>query len=250
MKIACLFFTLLVTTLAKEFSLNVEEGMERFQETVKIDTSENTEKIIVPAHGDRQRLELLNDFSVGYSASKIVALQKCFISVIENSEQRPGELEHSLEKFNSTFGTGEFTVKSYKVLPLHEMTSEEVGPKIASHCTGMKMYMTKSFLNGNIEEEAAKLLGNSASAGRGKRSVTNNLPVCDSTSALHFARCPRTRGQLNAAINCKYLRYGSTCIYVATNCVNRGHYFDCQSIHSYSQIFCCTIRCNTQIISI
>ena len=51
--------------------------MEHFQETVKIDTAQNTEKIIVPAHGDRQHMELLNDFNV------VKICYFCFLSFAE-----------------------------------------------------------------------------------------------------------------------------------------------------------------------
>ena len=49
---------------AKDFSVKVEEGGKSFQEEFKIDLAANTEKIIVPAHANRQRVEILNDFNV------------------------------------------------------------------------------------------------------------------------------------------------------------------------------------------
>ena len=60
-------------------------------------------------------------------------------------------------QFNSTFGTGEYLVRRYKFIPLYELTIEEVGQKIASHCEGMKMVLIKRFLSGDIDAEATKL---------------------------------------------------------------------------------------------
>ena len=69
-------------------------------------------------------------------------------------------------------------VRSYKSIPLYEMTSAEVGQKIASHCAGLKMVLTKRFLRGNVDAEVEKLLDSKLTHRKYLRSLRDYSIFC------------------------------------------------------------------------
>eukprot|EP00112_Aurelia_sp_Birch-Aquarium-sp1_P011889 Seg2498.5 transcript_id=Seg2498.5/GoldUCD/mRNA.D3Y31 product="hypothetical protein" protein_id=Seg2498.5/GoldUCD/D3Y31 len=248
MKTAWMVVSIFAVAMAKEFSMKVDESGETFQEEFKIDLAANTEKIIVPAHANRQRVEVLNDFDVGYSARKIVALQRCFIFVFDSTEQPPDRLERSLEMFNSTLGTGEYLLRRYKFIPLYEMTSEEVGQKIASHCAGLKMVLAKRFLRGDIDAEATKLF--TGTEKRSRRANVRTFDFCNPSDAQNYYRCPKssTTSQRDVRISCSFSQNPYHCVY-AVSCTDMVTYFQCTQAHELDEYLCCSVTCRQPLSS-
>eukprot|EP00795_Rhopilema_esculentum_P011363 gene11363-21557_t len=238
-----IIFCIVAAISAEKFQMKLEENGEKFAEEIEVDVAGNTEEIKVPKHQDRMQVDLLNDFNIGLSATKLPAIKKCYISAIGTTEQSPQGMKESLEKTHARFPTERYMVKTRSDLIVRRMTADEVGEKIVAHCGGYEMLYTVDVSQGNVEKVAISLA--EEVAGKTKRStIIKRFFACNLESTNVINTC-RNKGKLGA--RCSFYRTDlRRCIYeidCPANISDKGLSATCKGTHQFNLLQCCDFIC-------
>jgi len=244
MKILVLL-SLAALAIASDFKMKLNENGEEFTEEIKVDIAGNTEEIKVPQHQNRMQADILSDFNIGFRALKIVKAKLCYISAIDASEQRPAQMEESMQLAHSKFPEDRFMIINDRYLKVRKMSADEVGKKIAAHCKGSEMFLAVKVTKENIEKTALGIL--KAMRSRPKRDTpVEEFTSCNfnSQTLTVMSTCPRNR----LGAQCKFYRTDQrTCAYKVqcrpvTDSTGRK-VSSCTGQHKYSLLACCDFKC-------
>jgi len=231
---------LIALAKATDFNLDLEEQGQKFVEKIKVDTEGNTEEYSVPKHGDRVAIDVLKDFTKGLKAAKTPSMSACYISELTTGDEIPAAVLKEMKLSGSKFPK-KIKVEENMVLPMGEITAEEVGSKIVAHCKGQKLIKVIVLTKDNMDAVVTGMLqrGEIKAPPQGKRTILHSFPACTSGDVSNIRTCPPSR----LGATCRFRRRdGRSCVYTV-QCPRGVSGYDCRGTHSYSSLVCCNFTC-------
>ncbi|XP_028407359.1 uncharacterized protein LOC114529981 [Dendronephthya gigantea] len=218
-----------------QFKLRINERGTSFTEKISVSENENTVSFTVPKHNNVNRSEVLNDFNLGLTITRVPDVGICHIKPLENILPNPVKLKDDMNYVNRLEGKTErkpsVRVSSTEWTIDEKLDPRDLEPAVAKFCRDLPVYSLK---------EASKN-GNDTHIKRHRR-FFNICPEAIANGNSVKIKCSTDDWMLN----CKFVLSG-TCVWWV-NCtvpikkVNND-WNNCDFSHDWTSIMCCVPWC-------
>ncbi|XP_028408160.1 uncharacterized protein LOC114530744 isoform X2 [Dendronephthya gigantea] len=217
------------------FEMRINERGTRFTEKIQVGENENTVFFDVPKHNNVNRSEVLNDFNLGLTITRVPDVGICHIKPLEKGLSNPGKLKDDMNYIKKMNGWGErnssVLVSSTEWTIDKQLVKKYLNPTVATFCGDLPVYSLKEITKDGNDQSQRK------------------------RTASEFQFCPEVMKQKNKPrpcnpdkwiLNCKFVISG-TCVWwakCAFPIVNVNFNLkNCNFNHNWSSVMCCVPLC-------
>lgn len=231
------------------FKVRIREKGTRFIEKIKINEQENTVRFAVPKHNDIDKSEVLLEFNLNLTITRLSDKRVCYIKPMDEGLRSPRKLKSDLnyvshakpgiKKAGSFLSSTQWRTDG-KVEP------KDLPPVVVRFCAGFPVYQLKKISEDNeeVEPEEGSRNDSTVTHKRGlQKRQSDGVPMCEKNPQPPPCRL------VDWKYYCK-LHSESTCVYWAQcnikNIIGRRRQSSlkgCEFKHSYSSVICCEFRC-------
>ena len=224
-----------------KFNVRINERGTRFSEKIKINEKENTVRFTVPKHNDVDQSEVLHDFNLNLTITRLSEKGVCYIQPLVKHLSSPRDMKSDMRyvrRVQTRISKPGTLVSSTEWTLDRKVQTKDLQPSVAKFCAGLPVYRLKEITKDNWEIEEKERSSNET-AGRSKR-------------RYFFSLCPNQRNARlpcspnSWTLHCKFV--SRTCVYWA-KCRVPGPLFSqstssmCRFVHDRSDMRCCEFRC-------
>lgn len=251
-----------------DYNVRIKEEGTVFNEKVEIDEKRQTQTFEVPAHNERDEIQVLNDFKMKLTMIRSHIKKICYLMPLDPNIPTPKELKDYMDKVSQTP-----SVKKDKKLRERKSTfsvAKEVkdrtvlSDELASFCAKYPIIRLNEIPEAtitNITKTAEKSEEPSTRVKRNLRFRRQNSVCVKKQIKKDIDRCPGGMCRKQAKNTCVYPKPPpalhcrnngiDSCIYLMkceltdTNCVQNGGncIYNCFDVHHIFYVICCEYRC-------
>ncbi|XP_028408156.1 uncharacterized protein LOC114530742 [Dendronephthya gigantea] len=219
-----------------KFEMRINERGTHFTEKISVSENENTVSFEVPKHNNVNRSEVLNDFNLGLTITRVPDVGICHIKPLEGSLSNPRKMKADMNYIKKMNGLGErnssVLVSSTEWTIDKQLVKKNLNPTVAKFCGDLPVYSLREITKD----------GNDIDSKRNRRQSQFQLcpEVVGGTTVT-----PKLCSPNQWILNCKFVLSG-TCVYWAkcslpiARLVNLK---DCKFDHEWSSVMCCIPLC-------
>ena len=234
-----------------KFKVRINERGTRFSEKIKINEKENTVRFKVPKHNDVDQSEVLNNFNLNLTITRLPAKRVCYIQPLDKSLTSPRKLKSDLtyvRRVQARIQKAGTLVSSTEMSIDRQMEGKDLHPIVIKFCAGFPVYRLKEMSKDSIEIEQEERSSKDSAVTRKRRLDKRSYPMCQ--QGLNY-NLPCTADKWK--MHCKIV--GRTCVYWAQCDINDlikthpvslqgGSTDPCGFVHNFSSVVCCEFRCS------
>ncbi|CAB4037045.1 Hypothetical predicted protein, partial [Paramuricea clavata] len=191
-----------------KFKVRINENGTRFSEKVKINEKENTVRFVVPKHNDFDRSEVLNEFNLNLTITRLPDVGVCYIKPLDKSLPSPRKMKSDMKyvkRMRTQISKPETVVTTSEWTPDKKLEPKQLHPTVVKFCAGLPVYRLKEITKDNWEIEENKKSDNDTTTRTKRRSYYD---VCGNQQN-RVLPCPDNTWRLI----CYYANVGRSCVY-------------------------------------
>ncbi|XP_028408176.1 uncharacterized protein LOC114530759 [Dendronephthya gigantea] len=231
-----------------QFKMRINERGTRFTEKIRVNEIENTILFTVPKHNNVNRSEVLNDFKLGLTITRVPDVGMCHIKPLEKNLPNPGKLKadmNFIKHFNISGGKPVVSTSSSKWTIDRQLETKYLKPSVAKFCGDLPVYSLKEITENGLEV----MQGNDTGSRRQRRGLT--IQLCP--EALSGVKNQKMICNPNHWIwNCKFDVAG-TCVYFMKCKVPaefiKNNITNCEFTHRWNSVMCCIPICSSGVVT-
>ncbi|XP_028408158.1 uncharacterized protein LOC114530743 isoform X2 [Dendronephthya gigantea] len=223
-----------VQTNDAKFEMPINERGTRFTEKISVSENENTVSFEVPKHNNVNRSEVLNDFNLGLTITRVPDVGMCHIKPLEKSLSNPGKMKADMNYVKKVKGFGERSssvlVSSTEWTIDKQLVKKYLNPTVAKFCGDLPVYSLKEITKDGNDTDS-------------KEKRKTNFQLCPG-SVNNPSPCDPNLWKLN----CKFVISG-TCVWWVKCFLPvkdlENDLRNCKFNHHWNSVMCCDTICPT-----